>query len=40
VERESDSSGGALLLLARGCPDPWKELVEGIRPIAAALRMT
>jgi hypothetical protein len=30
VERESDSSGGALLLLARGCPGPWKELVEAI----------
>jgi hypothetical protein len=30
VKRESDSSGGALLLLARGCPGPWKELVEAI----------
>ena len=30
MKRESDSSGGALLLLARGCPGPWKELVEAI----------
>jgi hypothetical protein len=30
VKRESDSSGGALLLRARGCPGPWKELVEAI----------
>ena len=31
MKRESDSSGGALLLLARGCPGPWKELVEAMR---------
>jgi len=30
VKRESDSSGGALLLLARGRLGPWKEFVEAI----------
>ena len=30
MKRESVSSGGALLVLVRGCPGPWKELVEAI----------
>lgn len=30
MKRESGSGGGAVLLLARGGPGPWKEFVEAI----------